>query len=187
VLKPSFLPVLLYHTTGNDVPLDFSRIPLKSTIQTMKLSSTGLKSLDGIGNARKLRELVVSNNYLSDVLPDELYTLTDLESLYLSFNWLSATLSSHIGKLVNLSKLYIDFNNFSGKIPSELGLLSKLESIGKPPFVCKDSPFFPLRDAHTLRQYCQTTSSAGQSQTSSGRCRSYSSFSPTEYPSQDRD
>lgn len=168
------------------MPLDFSRIPLESTIQTMKLSSTGLKSLEGIGNARKLRELVVSNNYVSDVLPDELFTLTDLESLYLSFNWLSGTLSKRIGKLVNLSKLYIDFNNFSGKIPSELGLLSKLESIGKRPFVCKDS-LFCLRDAHTLLQYCQTTSSAGQFQMSSGRCQSYSSFSRTEYRSQDRD
>ena len=186
VLLPSFQSLFLYFEIGNDVPLDFNLLPLEPAIQTMKLSSTGLKSLDGIGSAKKLRKLIVSNNYLSDVLPEELFTLSELEELHLSFNWLSGTLSSHIGSLNNLAELYFDFNDFSGELPSEIGLLSKLESIGKRSFVCNHA-LFCSRNAYTLLQYCQITSSLVQSQTSWGRCRSCSSFSPTGYRSRDLD
>lgn len=116
--------------------MNFNSIPLDSAIKTLKLSSTGLKSLDGISAATNLRELFVSNNYISDVLSDEVFMLRQLESLYLSFNWLSGTLSTRIGKMSTLSKFYVDGNDLSGAIPSELGLLSSLDNLGKCTMTC---------------------------------------------------
>ena len=130
-LSTSFCSPDLLDAIGNPVPLNFNRIPVESEIQTLKLSSTGLKTLDGISGARKLRTLIVSNNFISNVLPDEVFTLTQLEAAYLSFNWLSGTLSTRIGRLSNLVKFYVDGNDFSGIIPSELGLLGGLDDLGK--------------------------------------------------------
>lgn len=127
------LPCIRFVTTGNDIPLNFKRIPVDAAIQTLKLSSTGLKTLDGIGGAKKLHKLDLSNNFISDTIPDELYTLTQLESVYLSFNWFSGTLSTWIGRLSNLSGFFVDSNDLSGTLPSEIGLVSTLSSLGKCP------------------------------------------------------
>lgn len=111
--------------------VDFQRIPLESELVTLKLSSTGVNSLDGISFARKLGTLELSNNFIVGTLPDEFFSLTSLEAVYLSSNMLSGTLSSRIGNLKKLVKFYADGNDFSGTIPSELSLLSSLDNLGK--------------------------------------------------------
>jgi Leucine-rich repeat (LRR) protein len=93
---------------------------------------------------KKLRKLEVSNNFISDTIPDELYTLTQLESIYLSFNWFSGTLSTWIGRLSNLSGFFVDSNDLSGTLPSEIGLVSTLSSLGKCPPMAYDSSFIEL-------------------------------------------
>lgn len=112
------------------MPLDFQRIPLDSKVTTLILSSTEVKSLDGIRFARNLRTLDLSNNFIAGTLPDDFFYLVELKSLHLSANALSGTLPSHIGNLMKLVNFYADGNDFSGTIPSELGRLWILENLG---------------------------------------------------------
>lgn len=118
------------YPAGNPVLLDFQRIPLDSELTTLRLSSTGVKSLDGISFARNLRRLELSNNFIAGTLPAEFFILVSLESVHLSSNALSGTLPSRIGNLMKLVSFYADGNDFTGTIPSELGRLLILEDLG---------------------------------------------------------
>ena len=106
-------------------------IPPGSKIETLKLSATGLKSLDGIGQAKNLSRLIASNNRITGPLPEELFSLSELQALYLSYNALSGTLSTRIGELTKLVNFYVDDNEFSGTIPSHFGRLLDLNNLGK--------------------------------------------------------
>lgn len=134
------------------MPLDFQRIPLDSEITTLILSSTGVKSLDGISFARNLRRLELSNNFIAGTLPDDFFYLVSLESIHLSSNALSGTLPSRLGNLMKLINFYADGNDFSGTIPSELGRLWILENLG----TC-DARILPLFDRRCVVSPLLTT------------------------------
>jgi Leucine-rich repeat (LRR) protein len=111
---------------GNSINLDFSEIQRNTTqLEFLRLSGTGLTSLEGISNAIKLKALHVTNNKIKQ-FPDELYTMDHLESLFLSFNLIAGTISPKIGQLTSLKELYIFGNLMTGRIPTQVGVMSSL-------------------------------------------------------------
>lgn len=110
---------------SNNVELDFQQIPADSKLEFLRLSGTGLRSLDGISKAAELRALHVTNNNILNI-PDEVFEMRNVESLFLSFNSITGTISPRIGSLSNLQELYLFRNQLRGSIPSHIGLLSSL-------------------------------------------------------------
>lgn len=126
LLNSSLTPSLF--DTGNKVPLDLTKIQSDSPLQVLKLSATGLKSVDGITNAKDLRRLHVTDNDLQGPFPKEFGQLTNLRSLFLSFNSFTGSLPDEIGNLNNLIELYVYGNMISGTIPGEtIAKLTKLK------------------------------------------------------------
>ena len=107
--------------------LDFQKIPLTSKLAFLRLSGTGLTSIKGVSRASLLQDLHVTNNLIAN-LPDELYSLTALQSLYLSYNSITGTLSRKIGQLSNLQEIYIFDNHLTGTIPTTVGSLLELKN-----------------------------------------------------------
>lgn len=112
---------------GNRVPLDLTKIPENSPLSILKLSASGLPSLVGIGRAKNMRRLHVTDNGLTGPIPAEVWTLTNLRSLYMSFNSFTGELSTDLGKLSNLQEIYLFGNMISGVIPS--AAISQMQSL----------------------------------------------------------
>jgi Leucine-rich repeat (LRR) protein len=111
---------------GNDIVLDLREIQKDTTqLEFLRLSGTGLMSLEGISSAVKLRALHVTNNKIQEI-PDELYSMDHLESLFLSFNLIAGPVSPKLGQLTNLKEFYVFGNLLTGMIPSQVGLMSSL-------------------------------------------------------------
>lgn len=90
---------------GNDLSLTLGGLSTDSSIETLRLSSTGLKSLHGIGKAKNLASFHAVDCGLSGTIPEEVYSLQNLRELYLSFNAFDGTISSNVGNLVLLEEL----------------------------------------------------------------------------------
>jgi Leucine-rich repeat (LRR) protein len=111
---------------GNDVILDFNVIQRDATkLEFLRLSGAGLSTLEGISNAVNLKALHVTNNQIKNI-PDELYSMDQLESIFLSFNMIAGTISPEVGQLTNLKELYLFGNLLTGKIPTQVGLMTSL-------------------------------------------------------------
>ncbi|KAG7337090.1 RHS repeat-associated core domain containing protein [Nitzschia inconspicua] len=111
---------------GNDVTLNFEAIKKDATkLEFLRLSGTKMTSLDGVSNAVNLKALHATNNNISRI-PDELYSMSNLESIFLSFNAISGHLSHQIGLLTNLKELYLFGNQLTGTIPTQIGLMTSL-------------------------------------------------------------
>lgn len=121
----------------NNVVVPFLNIENAINLRTLIISETKTNSLLGIGGAKQLRELHITNAGLYGFIPDELFQLTLLEKLYLSHNALTGFLPSQIGKLTGLRDFYVFDNSLRGTIPSDIGLLGNLEhlSLGQNEFV----------------------------------------------------
>ncbi|MFB6341821.1 T9SS type A sorting domain-containing protein [Saccharicrinis sp. FJH62] len=102
---------------------------------------------------QKVKAINLSGNNLKGVLPDEIYTLTDLRYIYISFNQVSGSLKegianlnmlevlwasnnqmtghipAGIGSTDSLKTLYLNDNKFDGSVPETIGTLHKLENI----------------------------------------------------------
>jgi Leucine-rich repeat (LRR) protein len=65
-------------------------------------------------------------NNLTDTIPAELYTLTNLNTLNLSENKLEGNISPKIEQLVNLQTLSLRGNSLTGPLPKEIGNLTNL-------------------------------------------------------------
>jgi len=117
----------------NDISLPFFMIGNAINLETIMLSYTRVNSLSNIGEARSLKELHLTSAALTETIPDELYSLANLESLFLSNNGITGTISPQFGQLKQLKNLYLLGNKLEGTIPSELGYLARLEhlSLGK--------------------------------------------------------
>jgi Leucine-rich repeat (LRR) protein len=111
---------------GNDVELDFHQIPSGSKLEFLRLSGTGLHSIDGISGATALKDLHVTNNEIRSI-PEEIYGMANLEYLFLSFNSITGTISRNLGRLTNLKELYMFGNHLTGTIPTDVGLLTELK------------------------------------------------------------
>jgi len=90
---------------GNNLILTLEGIPDGSEFVSLRLSSTGLGSLKGIGKAAKLVSFHAVDCGTSGTVPDELFGLENLEELYLSFNSFNGTLPPEIGNLSDLEQL----------------------------------------------------------------------------------
>ena len=84
-------------------------------------NATALAKLD------ELRYLDLSDNLFSGAIPEEVFSMTKLQSLVLSSNRLEGELSERFGELVNLRHLDVSANGLSGPLPPSMGALAKLE------------------------------------------------------------
>jgi Leucine-rich repeat (LRR) protein len=90
---------------GNAIVLNFMSLPASSALEDLRVSRTGLKSLDGISRATKLKVLHAVDNELSGSFSGEIFALQNLQELYLSFNRINGTLPAMISTLQNLQQL----------------------------------------------------------------------------------
>ncbi|XP_028798343.1 receptor-like protein EIX1 [Neltuma alba] len=84
------------------------------------------KELSFKDNKRLLRLIDLSENQLSDKIPEEIGSLSELVSLDLSNNNLSGEIPWELGKLQALDFLDLSTNRLSGKIPSSLSQIDRL-------------------------------------------------------------
>ncbi len=82
-----------------------------------------------IGVLSNLVELSILKCGVTGVIPDELWSLPNLEFLYASGNSLSGSLTPAIGNAKKLKELNLANNTLSGIIPEELCEMESLESI----------------------------------------------------------
>lgn len=75
---------------------------------------------------RSVRDIVLSDNSLTGILPSELGNLASLSYLQLGGNVLSGSIPKELGKLTRLIKIDLSSNILSGGIPLELGNLINL-------------------------------------------------------------
>jgi hypothetical protein len=102
---------------SNPIDFSFHGIDEASSLTSLLLDSTGLTSLDGVGQAYQLVDLEVRFNRLSGHIPDELTHLVNLETLSISDNDFTGTIPS-FNRLHRLKSLRIAKNSLSGDLPS---------------------------------------------------------------------
>lgn len=71
----------------------------------------------------------LNSNIITNPLPSEFYSLSNLEYIEFSFTHLPGTLQPNIGNLVNLRNLFLFSNELSGTIPKEIGNLTHLQKL----------------------------------------------------------
>jgi Leucine-rich repeat (LRR) protein len=114
---------------NDNLGLDLRNIPLDSQLKSLSLSSTGLKSLEGVNQAKNITTLSIAHNLLSGSFPSEILEVTTLRELYLSFNSIAGAIPAGLAALTNLEKVYLSRNDLSGAIPSEIAALSELREV----------------------------------------------------------
>ena len=107
---------------GHVTRLDLSH----NNIYCGKLEDNGLIS-PRIKDLTKLKFLNLGYNFIHGHIPDEVYSLKELEELYIHFNQLEGGISTKIGQLKKLRRLQFDHNHLTGPIPAEIGNLTNLE------------------------------------------------------------
>jgi len=101
---------------SNPIKFSFHGIDQAEHLTSLLLDSTGLKSIEGIGNAYQLTDLDLRFNALSGSFPNEISYLINLESLSLTENYLTGTVP-RLSRLHRLKSLRLGENMFSGRIP----------------------------------------------------------------------
>ncbi|XVF18543.1 hypothetical protein REPUB_Repub11eG0031500 [Reevesia pubescens] len=77
----------------------------------------------------KLQYLDLSFNYLSGVIPTNLFKCQNLEIIIFTGNAFEGSVSQEIGNLTRLKQLDLGWNNLKGSIPSSIFNMSSLEMI----------------------------------------------------------
>jgi Leucine-rich repeat (LRR) protein len=139
--------------------LDLNAIRADSKLETLVLTATDQKSLQGIQMAKKLRTLRVSESLLTGSFPSEVLEVTTLRHLYLSFNSFGGTVPSEIDALTALEELYLSGNDLSGALPSEIAELPELRELsfagnllsGTIPSEVSRMPFLKIFDVQYQR------------------------------------
>jgi len=115
---------------GNDILFDMQGIGNAMKLEILDLTSTGLISLEGIGQARSLTELSLASNELRGTIPAEIFYLGHLEELILDFNTFDAeALPSEIVELKSLKFFSCAKCGLNGPVPNELEKLTQLSSL----------------------------------------------------------
>jgi len=116
---------------ANDILFDFTDIARASNLQVLNLEHTKIVDVQGVGNAKSLVTLSLSNNALMPESIDEIMTLSNLNELYLSHNQqpFNVALSAQIGLLKKLRKLSMQGSGLIGQIPPEIGQLEHLAEL----------------------------------------------------------
>ena len=113
--------------SGNSIEMSFNGIENAKNLRKLLLSSTGLKSLEGISKAPNVDMLDVgSNRDLTVDALEEISQMHNLRALLISHNNFRGSLPAEIFKLENLVYLRAYGSGFNGQIPPELGQLSDL-------------------------------------------------------------
>jgi len=102
---------------SNPIDFSFEGIQKATSLTSIQLDSTGLSSLEGIGEATALVDVDVRFNNLRGPLPDEISKLTNLEAFFCGDNQLSGPLPSFASNR-KLTALRVGGNSFSGPLPS---------------------------------------------------------------------
>ena len=112
----------------NNVRLNFDQIGLAKKLENLAVSTNGITDISGISAATKLKELHLTDNGIDMPLEDtELLDMIWLEKLFISYNSFRGTLPSRIGGMTNLKEFWCYKNNLQGQLPSEIGLLTEIE------------------------------------------------------------
>jgi Leucine-rich repeat (LRR) protein len=134
------LPASIYHLPNLKV-VDLSRNPMltvsfqnidrATALEALDVSATKVGNLDGLSNARNIRELQMSDiQGLSGVsMPLELFELTTLRQLTLDYNNIAAFLPDDIGNLSHLQVFSATDNDLTGSIPASIAQLSFLTTL----------------------------------------------------------
>ncbi|KAJ6798253.1 putative LRR receptor-like serine/threonine-protein kinase [Iris pallida] len=89
-----------------------------------------LDFINSLSNCRNLQYLILSENKISDFLPDSLGNLsTSLNYLDLRSNYIKGRIPSTIGNLSGLIRLNLGRNELVGEIPSEFSRLKGLQGM----------------------------------------------------------
>ena len=134
-----YLPSLtVLNLEDNDVALSFGDIGAAKSLLALYVGSTGIVSLEGLGQASKLRILnIAGNSFFGEEIPMELSNLTDLEVLDMSQCGFVGALPPFIGEWTNLTSLTATNNGFEGALPGSIFSLTGLKTL-----ILSDNNFF---------------------------------------------
>ena len=99
---------------SNKILFAFKGISHAQNLMALDVSSTGMYSVNGIGDAPSLKMLNLASNALEGVIPNELFELESLEQLTLDFNSFSGPLPLEVIKSEHLELLSIASNQLTG-------------------------------------------------------------------------
>ena len=113
--------------SGNNIKIFFDGIQKAQKLEYLNLDSTGLRSLEGIESAGKLKDLHIVDNDFGGQFPEQIFSLSSLEVLYMSENSVGDTLPATFKNLASLVSLSCSLCGLSGNMPTFLGFLTNLE------------------------------------------------------------
>ncbi|KAL7579018.1 hypothetical protein ACA910_019060 [Epithemia clementina (nom. ined.)] len=115
--------------SGNRVALTFRDMGDAVNLESVNVKSTFVVDLEGLGKAKQLKELRLSDNtFFGKTLPEDIYELSGLTVLELANAGFSGTLSaSGLGQLSNLVVFNASHNEFEGNIPDVFEKFNALE------------------------------------------------------------
>ena len=102
---------------SNRVTVDFTNIYQATNLLDLRLDSTGLRSIEGIGQARSLTALSLAFNGIRGRFPAEIFQLGNLRYLAMNSNVMTGLLPNVFGNLRYLRTLKLDRNIFVGPLP----------------------------------------------------------------------
>jgi Leucine-rich repeat (LRR) protein len=114
---------------SNEIEFSFSGIENAISLETLDLSNTGLSSIDGVENAKQLKEFHFASNTVVGEFPEALCEMTTLEQLHFDFNSISGPLPECIGRLSNLKLLSCEKNQLTGELPVDMESLVNLVTL----------------------------------------------------------
>lgn len=104
--------------SSNRVTVDFTNIYEATDLLDLRLDSTGLRSINGIGQARSLTVLSLAFNGIRGRFPAEIFQLENLRYLGMNSNVMTGLLPNLFGNLRYLRTLKLDRNIFVGPLPA---------------------------------------------------------------------
>lgn len=103
--------------SSNPISFSFKGIENARRLTELRMDSTGLSSLEGLGGGSGLTDLNLRFNNLQGTLMEELFALTNLRSLNLANNKLESTLPTRFTELRRLRTIRLGSNEFTGPLP----------------------------------------------------------------------
>ncbi len=102
---------------SNPINFSFQGIGRSKRLSSLLLDSTGLASLDGVGDAYQLTDLDIRFNNIKSPIPQEISNLVNLETLSMSDNEFTGSLPS-FSRIHHLKSLRIANNKITGALPN---------------------------------------------------------------------
>ena len=103
---------------SNPMSFSFENIGNARNLQDLRLDSTHLHSLHGVGSARSLISLDVRFTHVKGAFPKDILQLTNLRTLSMGGNSLTGTLPDSFSPLRFLYSLRLESNQLTGRLPS---------------------------------------------------------------------